>query len=35
MVWKTYREIEGLGFISSGAAFTGYAWNAWWKYKKF
>jgi teichuronic acid biosynthesis glycosyltransferase TuaG len=35
MVWKTYREIEGLGFISAGAAFTGYAWNAWWKYKKF
>lgn len=35
MVWKTYREIEGLGPVPAAAAFAGYAWHAWWKYRKF
>ncbi len=34
-VWKTYRNIEGLGFVTSAWCFTGYALNALQKYKKF
>jgi teichuronic acid biosynthesis glycosyltransferase TuaG len=35
MVWRTYRDIEGLNSILASVAFLGYAWHAWWKYRKF
>ncbi|WP_411037479.1 glycosyltransferase family 2 protein [Shinella sp. BYT-45] len=35
MVWATYRQVVGLDPFSAGAAFAGYAWHAWWKYRKF
>jgi len=35
MVWRTYRDIEGLNPVLAAGAFAGYAWHAWWKYRKF
>lgn len=35
MVWKTYRDVEGLGLVPSAMAFSSYVWNAWWKYRQF
>lgn len=35
MVWKTYREIENLGWLVSAISFISYAFHAWRKYKKF
>ncbi len=35
MVWRTYRDVENLGIITSADCFIQYAWRAWWKYRKF
>jgi teichuronic acid biosynthesis glycosyltransferase TuaG len=34
-VWKTYREIEGLGLVRSAVSFAGYASHALAKYRRF
>jgi teichuronic acid biosynthesis glycosyltransferase TuaG len=35
MVWRTYRDIEGLNLVLATVAFASYACHAWWKYRKF
>jgi teichuronic acid biosynthesis glycosyltransferase TuaG len=34
-VWKTYRQIEGLGFFHSSWCFVNYAARGWLKYRRF
>jgi teichuronic acid biosynthesis glycosyltransferase TuaG len=34
-VWKTYRQIEGLGFFHSSWCFANYAARGWLKYRRF
>jgi teichuronic acid biosynthesis glycosyltransferase TuaG len=34
-VWRTYREIEGLSRARAAWCFFHYAWNAFWKYRRF
>ncbi|HWX30707.1 MAG TPA: glycosyltransferase family 2 protein [Steroidobacteraceae bacterium] len=34
-VWRTYRDIEGLGVLPAGWCFANYAGRAWLKYRRF
>jgi len=34
-VWRTYRDHEQLGLLESAWCFANYAWNGYWKYRRF